>query len=112
MDDQENAATLLSLIRDLAKQRNIQIPPADPYPEQQPRYWRFLRDRGFNPNDVDLMIEMKRLPEEKRGLIHGTLLHSIINSEKLSDDELKPILLMITTIFGEARATGLLRTIS
>src|SRR5262245_33044644 len=112
MYDQENAATLLGLIQDLAKRRNIQIPPADPNPEQQPLYEKFLRAHGFDPNDVDRVIEMNRIPEEKRSLIHGMIMHALINSEKLSDNELKGILLIVTTIFSESRATGLLRTIA
>ena len=112
MYDKQNSQELLKGIRELAKQRGIELPSLDPLPEQQPIYEQFLRARGFNPDQVDRVIEMERLPEEKRAMIHATLLQAIVNQDKIANDELKGILLMVQMIFSEQRATGLVRTIA
>jgi hypothetical protein len=112
MYDKQKSQALLKTIHDLAKQRGIELPPLDPLPEQQPVYERFLRLNGFNPDQVDRVIEMERLPEEKRAAIHAMLMQALINQSKMSNDELKGILYMVQMIFSEHRASGLVRTIA
>lgn len=112
MYDKQNFQELLETVRDLAKRRGIELPPLDPHPEQQPIYERFLKANGFDVEKVDRIIEMERLPLDKRGIIHGMLLHALMNQNSMSDNDLKGILLMVVTIFSESRATGLVRTIA
>ena len=81
---------LLKSIKDLAKERGIELPPIDPLPQQQPVYERFLSSNGFNPDQVDRLIEMERLPEQYQTDIYFVLMQAMINIQKMSNDELLP----------------------
>jgi hypothetical protein len=106
------AANLLEAIEGMAETRGIVLPPCDPYPEQQAVYERFLKSVGRDHSQVDRILDMGRIPEEKRAAAHGVLLAAILNSSSIGNDELKAILTVARTIFSEQRATSLLRTIS
>jgi len=112
MYDKGKVDKLLGLVHEMAKERNIELPPSDPNPEQQPVYERYLRSIGRKPDDIDRVIEIERIPQEQRGMIYGMLLTSLMNAKNQSDSELKQLLFLITTLFSEQRATGFLRTIA
>lgn len=105
------AVELLEAIEGLAAARGIVLPPSDPYPEQQVVYERFLKSVGRNHTQVDRILDMGRMPDEKRAQAQGLLFAAILKSSSIGDDELRAILTVARTIFSEQRATGLLRTI-
>ena len=106
------SASLLEAIEGIAATRGIVLPPCDPYPEQDVAYERFLKSVGRDHSQVDRILDMGRLPEEKRAAAHGMLLAAILKSDSLGNDELRAILTVARTIFSEQRATSLLRTIT
>ena len=112
MYDPKASRRLLELVDELARRRSIDIPPTDPYPEQQEVYERYLRSLLLNPQDVDRVIDSARLPEEKRAEISAMMLQGLLNSDKMPDSELKALLLLVRLQFGEQRASGLVRTIA
>jgi hypothetical protein len=105
------SAELLEAIEGMAATRGIVLPPSDPYPEQQVVYERFLTSIGRDPTQIDRILDMGRMPEEKRAETQGMLLAALLNSKSIANDELRAILTVARTIFSEQRATGLLRTI-
>ncbi|MDM0078701.1 hypothetical protein QTH90_30135 [Variovorax sp. J2P1-59] len=106
------AANLLEAIEGMAAMRGIVLPPCDPYPDQQVVYERYLKSVGLDHSQVDRILNMGRIPEEKRAAAHGMLLAAVLNSGSISNGELAAILTVARTIFSEQRATSLLRTIS
>jgi hypothetical protein len=110
--DPDKTRVLLELIDQLAIERGITIPPGDPYPEQQDVYERFLKSMGLEPDRVDRILDFGRIPEDQHGVIHGMILHAILNQKSIGDDELKALLFLVRTIFSEQRASVLLRKIS
>ncbi|HBB86565.1 MAG TPA: hypothetical protein DC047_02995 [Blastocatellia bacterium] len=112
MFNRESSDKLLTLIEELGAKRGINLPPPDPLPEQQHVYEKYVRSMNYDPDSVDRMIEMGRIPEQQRGMIHGMLLNGLIKSDSMSDSDLKALLVLVRMVFSEQRATGLLRTVS
>jgi hypothetical protein len=110
--DREGAKKLLGLVEELGAKRGITLPPADPFPEQDVVYHQYLGSMGLDPDRVDRIMDMGRIPDDQRGVIHAMLLQGLMQSGSMSDQDLKGLLFLIRTIFSEQRATGLLRTIS
>lgn len=67
---------------------------------------------GLDLDSVDRILDMGRIPEQQRGMIHGMILNALMNSDSMSDNDLKALLVLVRMVFSEQRATGLLRTIS
>jgi hypothetical protein len=110
--DPEAAKTLIALLNELAAKHGLSLSEYKESARQRDVYESYLRELGRDPDEVDPLIDMNLIPRERRAEIHGQILRALMNAESLNSGELKGLLELTVTMFGEHRASRLVQRFS
>lgn len=103
---------LTPMLHELAAKHHVKIPDLGGPPQQRATYEAYVRELGKEPDEVDPMIDLLRMPPEKRAEAHARLLLALMNAETLDPGELQGIITTAIVMIGEHRASLLVQKLT